>query len=82
MWSYYGSKEGIKRYYPKPTFDTIIEPFAGTAKYSLLYWDRNVILIDKYEVLVRIWKWLQVAVPSDLDAFTETNSAGLQVGRS
>lgn len=69
MFSYYGSKEGIKRLYPKPLHDHIIEPFAGTAKYSLLYWDRRVTIVDKYEDLIRIWKWLQKAAPSDLKQF-------------
>lgn len=54
MWSYYGSKEGIKRIYPKPLHTHIIEPFAGTAKYALLYWDREVTIVDKYEDLIKI----------------------------
>ncbi len=45
--------------YPPPKFDKIIEPFAGSARYSLKYWQKDVTLIDKYEVIVRTWKWLQ-----------------------
>ena len=29
MFYYYGRKKRIVKYYPKPTHDTIIEPFAG-----------------------------------------------------
>lgn len=79
MWSYYGSKEGIKRIYPKPMHSSIIEPFAGTAKYSLLYWDRDVTLVDKYEVLIRIWKWLQVAAPSDINALPKRVAPGFKL---
>ena len=37
MWGYYGSKSKIASMYPKPMYDKIIEPFAGTAQYSLLH---------------------------------------------
>ena len=66
MWSYYGSKSKIVNYYPPPKYDKIIEPFAGSARYSLKYFDREVILVDKYDVIVRLWKWLQECKPSDI----------------
>jgi hypothetical protein len=58
MFSYYGSKCKIAKLYPAPVYDTIIEPFAGAAWYSLLYNDRKVILNDKYETIYGIWDWL------------------------
>jgi site-specific DNA-adenine methylase len=66
MFSYYGSKSKVVHLYPKPKFGKIIEPFAGSARYSLKYFDRDVLLVDKYEVIVRIWKWLQQASPLDV----------------
>jgi len=66
MFSYYGSKSKIVDHYPPPKFDMIIEPFAGSAKYSLKYFDKDVILIDKYDVIVNIWKYLQVASKKDI----------------
>lgn len=66
MWSYYGSKSKIIKYYPPPKYDKIIEPFAGTAQYSLKYYDRDVVLVDKYEVIIKIWKWLQQCSPGDV----------------
>jgi site-specific DNA-adenine methylase len=66
MFSYYGSKSKVVHLYPKPKFDKIIEPFAGSARYSLKYFDRDVLLVDKYEVIVKIWKWLQQASPKDI----------------
>lgn len=66
MFSYYGSKSKVVHLYPKPKFDKIIEPFAGSARYSLKYFDRDVLLVDKYEVIVKIWKWLQQASPADV----------------
>lgn len=60
MWSYYGSKSKLAQYYPHPKYNTIIEPFAGSARYSLFgdNWKRNVILIDKYKVIADLWRYL------------------------
>lgn len=66
MWSYYGSKSKVVHLYPRPECDKIIEPFAGSARYALRYFDRDVLLVDKYEVIVRIWKWLQQCSPQDI----------------
>jgi site-specific DNA-adenine methylase len=66
MWGYYGSKSKIVNKYPKPEFGKIIEPFAGTAQYSLKYFDRDVLLIEKYDVIVKLWKWLQQCSKQDV----------------
>lgn len=66
MWSYYGSKSKIVHLYPRPECDKIIEPFAGTARYSLRYWDRDVLLVDKFVKVVSLWKWLQQCSPQDI----------------
>ena len=52
--------------YPPPKYSKIIEPFAGTARYSLKYWDRDITIIDKYDVVIKIWKWLQQCSPNDI----------------
>ena len=66
MISYYGSKTKIVKYYPAPRYGKIIEPFAGAAKYSLLYFDREIILVDKYRPLIVMWKWLQQCSENDI----------------
>ncbi len=66
MWGYYGSKSKIVKYYPEPLHSKIIEPFAGTAQYALRYWDRDVLLIEKYDVIVNLWKWLQQCSKQDV----------------
>jgi site-specific DNA-adenine methylase len=60
MFYYYGRKKQIAKYYPAPNFDSIIEPFAGAAAYSLYQanWKKNVILIEKDPKVADIWKWL------------------------
>jgi hypothetical protein len=66
MWTYYGSKGKLAQHYPTPKHDLIIEPFAGAAKYSLRYWEKEVMLVDKYDVVIKIWKWLQQCSPNDI----------------
>ncbi len=66
MWSYYGSKSRIVHLYPTPKLDKIIEPFAGSARYSLKYFDKDVLLVDKYETIINIWKWLQQCSEKDI----------------
>ena len=64
--NYYGGKWRAAPRYPKPQFDTIIEPFAGGAGYSLRYPDRNVVLYEKDADLVAMWQWLIQASPQDV----------------
>ena len=66
MFGYYGSKSKIVNYYPPPKHKLIIEPFAGTAQYSFKYWDRQIVLIEKYDVIVKLWKWLQKCSKKDI----------------
>lgn len=69
MFSYYGSKSKIVDYYPAPKYGKIIEPFAGSARYSLKWWDRDITLIDKYPVLIEVWHFLQSCNRRDVLAF-------------
>lgn len=66
MFSYYGSKSKIVHLYPAPKHDLIIEPFAGSARYALKYFDRDVILIDKYKIIIDVWKYLQNTSEKDI----------------
>jgi site-specific DNA-adenine methylase len=60
MFYYYGRKKQIIKHYPNPNYDIIIEPFAGSAAYSLHgdNWQKKVILIEKDAKVAAIWKWL------------------------
>jgi len=71
VFSYYGSKSKIVKRYPKPIHNTIIEPFAGSARYALEYWEKEVILIDKYEPIYNVWKYLQNASKEDILSLPE-----------
>ena len=72
MFSYYGSKSKIVKYYPEPKYDTIIEPFAGSARYSLLYCEHSVILNDIYQTIYQIWDYLiNKATKEDIQSIPE-----------
>ena len=66
FWRYYGGKWLAAPSYPPPRCETIIEPFAGAAGYSLRYPDHNVILVEKYPVIAEIWRWLIAASAADV----------------
>lgn len=57
------------RYYPSPEFSTIIEPFAGSAAYSLhgYNWRKKILLVEKDKRVAEIWDWLiNKATPEEI----------------
>jgi len=66
FFSYYGGKWAIARRYPAPLFDSIVEPFAGSAGYSLRYVARAVTLIDSYPAVVGTWRYLISVTPEEI----------------
>lgn len=58
MFYFYGRKFKIGNKYPRPKYNTIIEPFAGSAAYSMLYSDNNIILNDLDDKIYKTWKYL------------------------
>lgn len=66
MFSYYGSKSKIIHLYPEPEHKLIIEPFAGSARYALEYFDREVQLYDLSDYVVDVWKYLIQASEKDI----------------
>ena len=55
---YYGAKFRLRKKYPQPLYDTIIEPFAGFAGYSTLYPDYKVKLFDCNPDVYDAWDFL------------------------
>lgn len=65
FFGFYGGKwRDTPKHYPPPRYDTIVEPFAGSAGYSVRYADRKVILGEKDEVIYGVWHYL-IHVSSD-----------------
>lgn len=67
FFGYYGGKwRDALKLYPAPWYRTIVEPFAGSAGYSLRYPDCQVILCEKDPVLVQVWDYLIRVSPAEI----------------
>jgi len=90
LFKWFGSKWLSAKTLPIPICDTIIEPFAGGAGYSLRYFDKKVILAEKNPMVKRLWEWLiQEAnesdirdIPLDLKEGTDIRFIGLSEGQA
>ncbi len=65
FWRYYGGKFRAAPRYPGPG-RRIIEPFAGAAGYSLRYHDRDVLLVDAFDKVSEVWRFLIGATRDDI----------------
>lgn len=68
FFTYYGGKYRAAPFYPAPLFETIVEPFAGSAGYALRYYDRNIILYELDPRIYGIWDFLLHSKPTDIYA--------------
>jgi site-specific DNA-adenine methylase len=73
---YYGSKWNIARYYPKPKYEIIIEPFAGSAGYSIFYNHERVILYELDPIVSGVWRYLIEAQPEDIQSLPDLPNVG------
>ena len=72
---YYGSKWNIARHYSEP-HGLVIEPFAGSAGYSLFYNCENVVMYDIDPIIAGVWKYLISASPSDIMTLPDIEEVG------
>ena len=74
MFYYYGRKKKIAHLYPDPIHDSIVEPFAGSAAYSLYgnNWERDVYLFDIDLTIINVWKYLQQASEKDIRSLPDS----------
>lgn len=57
LFPFYGSKWRDAKRYPAPG-DHVVEPFAGSAGYSVFYEPSRVTLYDKDPIIVGVWDYL------------------------
>lgn len=58
LFKWFGSKWQSAKRYPPPKHDTIIEPFAGGAGYSLNHCDKNIVIWEEDPNVADLWQWL------------------------
>jgi len=70
MFYYYGAKNLLSKHYPEPRFDTIIEPFAGSAAYTCYHLFKNkslnAIICDKDDNVAQAWDFLLKCSEKDI----------------
>lgn len=72
FFGYYGGKwRDAVRNYPPPEHDTIFEPFAGSAGYSLRYSDRKVVLCERDPQIAAVWRFLLRVRPDEIYAIPD-----------
>lgn len=58
FFTFYGGKWRAAPRYPRPMYGAIIEPFAGSAGYSLRYPESAVTLVEKDPIIASLWEYL------------------------
>lgn len=72
FFGYYGGKyRNARKHYPRPAYGTIVEPFAGSAGYSVRYPDRRVILCEKDPKVAAVWRYLLAVSPTEILAIPD-----------
>jgi hypothetical protein len=72
FFGFYGGKwrDALKNY-PQPKYDTVIEPFAGSAGYSVRYYQRNVVLCEADPIIAAVWDYLIHVTPGEILAIPD-----------
>lgn len=66
FFTYYGGKWRVAPKYPTPTHERIIEPFAGSAGYSLRHPERKIWLNDADPIVAGTWKYLTAVTEREI----------------
>jgi len=90
LFKWFGSKWQSAKHYPEPRWNTIVEPYAGSAGYALNYCDRNVLIWEDDPNLMQLWLWLiedatqsnVLDIPVGLPVGTDILSLGLSLGQA
>ena len=66
LFKWFGSKWLSSKTLPAPIHETIFEPYAGSAGYSLRYHDHKVVIFERDPNLLALWAFLIQAKQSDI----------------
>ena len=77
FFGYYGGKwRDALKHYPAPRFNTIVEPFAGSAGYSLRFAHLDIVLCELDPVIAEVWRYLITVRPSEILAIPDVPHDG------
>lgn len=77
FFGFYGGKwRDAVKYYPTPRHRRIVEPFAGSAGYSLRYASHDVILGERDPIIASVWDYLVRATPEEILSIPDVPDEG------
>jgi hypothetical protein len=77
FFGFYGGKwRDSLKHYPAPEHRTIVEPFAGSAGYSVRYANRRVILAEADAEIAGVWQFLIRATSAEILAIPDVPPGG------
>jgi site-specific DNA-adenine methylase len=79
MFKWFGSKWMASRHYPRPRGESIIEPFAGSAGYSLRHSGKKVTVAESDHNLSRLWQWLIQSQEEEILSIPINNKEGADI---
>lgn len=90
LFKVFGSKWLSSKTLPAPIHETIVEPFAGGAGYSLRHCRLNVVICENDPHLFRLWSWLTTKathadimdIPTGVPEGTDIRTLGLSEGQA
>ena len=90
LFKWFGSKWLSSKRLPPPEYDTIVEPFAGSAGYSLRHHEKHVLLCESDPNLYALWTWLTGEateasireIPIGIPEGTDIRTLGLSDGQA
>ena len=71
FFTFFGGKWLAAPHYPEPEHVTIIEPFAGSAGYSVRYYYHKIILVERDPQIAATWRYLLKVKPSEILALPD-----------
>lgn len=72
FFGYYGGKwRDTVKFYPRPVHGRIVEPFAGSAGYSLRFPSMEVVLCERDPIVAAVWHYLIKVKPSEIRAIPD-----------
>lgn len=89
LFKWFGSKWLSSKTLPKPQYWHIVEPFAGSAGYSLRHYEHKVFLFELDDNIRNLWSWLINEatsqdikdIPCNLNEGTDIRTIGLNSGQ-
>lgn len=77
FFSYFGGKWHLAKKYPMPEYKTIVEPFCGSAGYSLHYPHLDIRLNDLNPIVAGLWAYLIKVTEQEILGLPDTEGPGM-----